>query len=283
MNKIIFIADFFVEEVAGGGELNNDELVNLLRERGHEVIKYKSRAIKPSLLNAFDANTKFIISNFIQLPEESKRIFETNKNYVIYEHDHKYVKTRNPADYKDFIAPKEEIINYDFYKNAMAVLCQSNFHASIVKKNLNLENIISLSGNLWTEKSLNLMNEISQKEKQPRCSIMQSTNWHKNTDGAIAVCKKQNWEYTLIPYSGYENFLNQLGENGKFVFLPKTPETLSRIVVEARMMGMSVITNKLVGATREDWFSLKGEDLIELMVNKRQEIPKTLEEILLNE
>ena len=117
MNKIIFIADFFVEEVAGGGELNNDELVNLLRERGHEVIKYKSRAIKPSLLNAFDANTKFIISNFIQLPEESKRIFETNKNYVIYEHDHKYVKTRNPADYKDFIAPKEEIINYDFYKN----------------------------------------------------------------------------------------------------------------------------------------------------------------------
>jgi hypothetical protein len=49
------------------------------------------------------------------------------------------------------------------------------------------------------------------------------------------------------------------------------------------MMGMSVVTNKLVGATREDWFSLKGEDLIELMVNKRQEIPKTLEEILLNE
>jgi hypothetical protein len=74
-----------------------------------------------------------------------------------------------------------------------------------------------------------------------------------------------------------------LGENGKFIFLPKTPETLSRIVVEARMMGMSVVTNKLVGATREDWFSLKGEDLIELMVNKRQEIPKTLEEILLNE
>ena len=38
------------------------------------------------------------------------------------------------------------------------------------------------------------------------------------------------------------------------------------------MMGMSVVTNDLVGASREDWFKFKGEELIDFMVDKRVEI-----------
>ena len=64
------------------------------------------------------------------------------------------------------------------------------------------------------------------------------------------------------------------------IFFPKTPETLSRIVVEARMMGMSVVTNNLVGATKEDWFSLKGAELIEVMKEKRESITSTVLEKL---
>ena len=56
------------------------------------------------------------------------------------------------------------------------------------------------------------------------------------------------------------------------MFLPKTPETLSRIIVEARMAGMSVTTNNNVGASKEDWFKLKGKELIEKMRDKKPEI-----------
>jgi hypothetical protein len=38
------------------------------------------------------------------------------------------------------------------------------------------------------------------------------------------------------------------------------------------MMGMSVVTNNKIGATKEKWFKLKGEELIELMYDKKQEI-----------
>ena len=31
--KIVFIADFFVEDVRGGGELNNQELIKILKQR----------------------------------------------------------------------------------------------------------------------------------------------------------------------------------------------------------------------------------------------------------
>ena len=63
-------------------------------------------------------------------------------------------------------------------------------------------------------------------------------------------------------------------------FFPKTPETLSRVVVEARMMGMSVIVNKMIGATREPWYELKGYELIEYMHAKKIAIKEIVVESL---
>ena len=39
------------------------------------------------------------------------------------------------------------------------------------------------------------------------------------------------------------------------------------------MMGLKVITNGLVGATKEEWFKYKGSELVDVMRAKRQEIP----------
>ena len=280
MNKVIFIADFFADEVPGGGELNNQQLIEILRKRGVDVLEIKSQNVSPQFLQEQNKNTKFIIANFIGLTEENKSLLKLEKEYIIYEHDHKYVKTRNPADYKDFIAPKDQIINFEFYKNSKAILCQSDFHANIVRANLNLDNIKSVGGNLWSHDILDFMYKISLNKKQATCAIMSSDNWHKNTPDAIKLCKIKGWKYDLIPRSDYQHFLTRLGKSKKFVFLPKTPETLSRIVVEARMMGLSVVTNNLVGATKEDWFKLKGIDLIDIMVGKRKEIPDLVQKVL---
>jgi len=280
MNKIIFVADFFANEIAGGGELNNQELIDILRERDSHVLEVKGNRLTPEFISECSKKVKFIVANFVMLSRESKTMLENDREYIIYEHDHKYVKSRNPANYDNFIAPKSEIINFNFYKNAKAVLCQSQFHADIVESNLKLDNIISLGGNLWSEDSLETMLSMSKVDKKPTCAIMSSTNWHKNTADAIKLCKAKQWEYDVIPTCGYMEFLLRLGESDKFVFLPKTPETLSRIAVEARMMGLSVITNNMVGATKEDWFSLKGEELIEVIKNKRIEIPNIVTELL---
>ena len=277
MNKIIFVADFFANEVPGGGELNNQELIEILRGRDTHVLEVKSNRLTPEFISECSKKVKFIVANFAMLPEESKTMLENDREYIIYEHDHKYVRSRNPANYDNFIAPKSEIINFSFYKNAKAVLCQSKFHADIVESNLKLDNIVSLGGNLWSEDSLEIMLSMSKVDKKPTCAIMSSTNWHKNTADAIKLCKTKQWDYDIIPPCSYMEFLLRLGESEKFVFLPKTPETLSRITVEARMMGLSVVTNSLVGATKEDWFSLKGEELIEFIKNKRIEIPNIVE------
>ena len=274
--NMLFIADFFADQINGGGELNNAVLMELLFSRGYEIRRVNSHQV-----NHLDIlyNNNIIVSNFVNLSEENKREIQ-NKNYIIYEHDHKYLTNRNPGIYEEYQAPEEDIINRDFYENATAVLCQTGFHADILKKNLNIKNVINISGNLWSEEHLQLLEEMSKVEKIDKCAIMNSTTSHKNTREAISYCGALGLDYVLIEPSPPSVFLRELGKHKTLVFLPKTPETLSRIVVEARMMGMSTRITKNIGAMHEEWFSKKGADLVNIMRKKRKEIPDFVENSL---
>ena len=277
MKKIVFISDFFLNDVVGGGELNDHELTQLIAER-NTIVKMQSHLVTVDFLKQHK-ECFFIISNFVNLNYVCRK-YLFDLEYIIYEHDHKYLKDRNPAKYRNFKADTSDIVNYHFYKNAKKVICQSNFHKDIMKKNLNLDNIISVSGNIWSKSVLDKLRVLSQNEKKDACSILHSNIWHKNTHGAIEYCNKKNLEYDLIQSQDYETFLTLLSTNDKFIFLPKTPETLSRVVVEARMLGCKVITNSLVGASKEPWFHLKGLELVDYMDNKRDEIVTIIENII---
>ena len=278
--KIAFLADLFVEDgINGGGELNNEELIKILIAKGNQVEKKRSHLVEENFLKK-NTNSSFIIANFVNLSKPCIEFLINKCSYTIYEHDHKYLPGRDPGIYENFLAPKDSIINYQFYKHANAVLCQSSFHLEIVKKNLMLDNLVNLSGNIWTLKSLDYMEKISESPKEDKCSIMNSRIEHKNTKDAVLYCEHKNLQYQLIENSNYNKFLSDLGSNKTFVFFPKTPETLSRVVVESRMMGMSAITNNRIGATQEEWFSLKGPPLIEFMRDKRNKITNTIESVL---
>tara|TARA_R100000008_G_scaffold21543_1_gene11336 strand:+ start:14705 stop:16336 length:1632 start_codon:yes stop_codon:yes gene_type:complete len=269
--KVFYISDFFVDDVLGGGELNDNELLKILEKSGFEISKMRSHAITQKILSD-NQKCFFIVSNFCNLSQGAKRWLIKNGRYIIYEHDHKYIFTRNPADYDEYRAPQSQLRNFSFYKNAQKILVQSSFHKEIMEKNLDLRNIINVSGNLWSLESLELLRELSKLEKKDSCSILQSSIGHKNTADAIKYCEIKGISYDLVSGDKYEDFLRKLGSNKKFIFFPKTTETLSRVVVEARMMGMSVLTNNLVGASFEDWFHMKGEQLIDYLAEKRKEI-----------
>jgi hypothetical protein len=279
MNKIIFIADYFSNEIAGGGELNNDELINILNNLGYNIQKINSRNCSYDYVKS-NKDCFFIVANFVQLHKACIEFITNNCKYIIYEHDHKYLITRNPAIFPNYIAPKNQIINESFYTKAVAVLCQSIFHKNIIKNNLENVNLINLGGNIWPVNTLNMLENLCNNSKEDTCAIMESNNWHKNTAGAIKYCEVKNLPYKLIPNLKYEDFLQELSKNKKLVFFPQTPETLSRLVVESRMLNLSVIINDKVGASYEDWFNIKGIELIKLMKDKRISITKTVQELM---
>jgi len=274
--SIIFIEDFFKSEINGGGEQYNHELIKIFKS----FVKH----IKSADVTEIDLRwheDPLIVSNFVLLPKCMKDYIIQRGNYVILEHDHKYIKSRNPANYPNFQVPANEIINLDFYKHAQAVFCQTDLQAKIMKQNLKLDNIVNLSGNIWSNEILNLLEQLSTVEKNGKCAIMNSNNWHKNTSGAVEYCKKNALEYVLINNLPSIKFLETLSKFSKLIFFPQTPETCSRIVLEARMMNLGVVLNKLVGAAGEPWFNLKGVDLINKVRNDRQRIADKIMEALI--
>lgn len=278
MNNIVYISDFFHHEILGGGELNDQELIFQINKKlNHEILKIKSANVTLKHLNK---NNKFIISNFVNLSEDCKQFLSKNCNYIIYEHDHKYIRNRNPAIYNDYLAPKEEITNFQFYKNSKTIFCQSELHKNIIYKNLNLNNIFNLSGNLWSDDVLNYINSINNNHKNDKFAILCSPSSHKNTNETINYCNYKNYKFDLVSDPDYITFLKKLSYNKGLVFLPKTPETLSRLAVEARMLNMQTICNKNVGATYEDWYSLKGRELVDFMFKKKQTIVEVVLEKL---
>lgn len=277
MSKIVFLADVYAEQHCGGGELSNQELISLLRKKEHEVLATHTSQVKVEFLEKVERDVKFIIANFLGLSEDVKKYLQENFEYVIYEHDHKYLTSRDPSVFSDYLAPESEVINKDFYASARAVFCQSKLHKEVATKNLKLDNIHSVGGNLWDDKTLHLLENLNKKNKKDKYSIWDSSNPIKNTALTVAYCIRKGLPYELVGNLSYNQFLNKITDNDKFIFLPQTLETLCRVAVECRMSGMTVITNSKIGAAKEDWFKLKGKDLIDYMANRKHEICELVE------
>ena len=63
--KISFIADFFADQVNGGGELNNEEAILLLSKRGHHVERVHSQRVTPEYIQQNKDNRFLICSKSI--------------------------------------------------------------------------------------------------------------------------------------------------------------------------------------------------------------------------
>ena len=280
--NIIYISDFFVDQIAGGGELVDDCLMKHLTSRGFSVSRVNSDKADPVFLQKNKDNF-FIVSNFVRLEEQSKRILESAR-YMIYEHDHKYILERDPSPYKDFIVPQDRLCNLSFYRNAQAVVCQSKLHAEVARKNIKSSNIVSAGCTLWSQKHLDILRKHLGAEKTDKAAVLDSDNRVKGKFPAIDLCTRKNIDYELIKSPDYDNFIQQLSTKKSLVFFSQVLESFCRLVVEARILGCKLITNKMNGCTSEKWFgAFKGAKLLEHVESKQVEVVDKVVSIIENE
>jgi hypothetical protein len=272
MKNIVFISDFFVKHVNGGAEIYDNVLIQELKKKT-KVAMFQSHEFDLKHLDFYLSHDyNFIISNFVNLSKEViKRLQSIGDRYIIIEHDHKYLKNRNPSDFKDFKAPQQFIVNKSFYSLAKKVFCQSEKHRSVIQQNLKIDNLVSLSCSLWSKEQLDLIRD-SITEKNDRAYVMNDKNPIKGVEKSIKLCDAKGIPYDLIDKLPHEEFIKKLAKYDKFVFFPKTLETFSRVILEARMLGCKLVTNNLNSCTYESWFKLyKGEALIDF-VDKQRDI-----------
>ena len=269
MKEIVFLADFYTDVIRGGAEIVNEILIEGLEQRGYKVTKLESTKTDVGVLKRYK-NKILIVGNFVLLEKEPLDYLKT-LNYIIFEQDHKYLKTRDPSNFKDYIAPPSEIIHRDLYNNAIAVFCQSKIHSTVVKQNLGIQHVVNLGCSMWSDTELQALKRASLLPKNKKCAVLESGNRIKGTRQAIVYCNEKKLEYNLIHSRDYAEFVGQLATHDSLVFFPQVLESFCRLVVEARMLNCKLHTNRNNGCTSEDWFAnYKGTELIEYVADQRE-------------
>ena len=187
MKKLVFISDFFVDQVSGGGEICDDILTSFFTKENIKVIKFNSHLIIDKHIKLYrSCGFEFLVSNFCNLNEQAKQeLIKHPGCYSIMEHDHKYLSTRDPSVFKNYLAPPQYIINRAFYANAKTIFAQSKIHKEVIENNLKIHNVVNLGMSLWTDKQLAVIEKNINNTKQQNHSIVNSTNPTKNTQDNV--------------------------------------------------------------------------------------------------
>jgi len=246
----------------GGAEFCNDALMNSLKHRFTFDCR-KSETITPQFIQD-NKDCFFIIANFFLLREECKKEL-ANTTYAIFEHDHKYIKSNNPSLYKDFLAPESQIQNKEFYQNALAAICQSRKHSEVVQKNLLLGNVVNSAGNIWTDWQLEILEKNLNADKTIEFAILNSQNKNKGMFAAIEFCRSNNLPFEYLNGAPFDKYIENISRIKHLVFFPQWLESYSRLAIEARILGCKLVTNSLLGAASEDYFKLKGKELLDFI------------------
>lgn len=263
MKKIIFVADFFEDQIIGGAEKNDANLINFFKNKNLLEQKINSQDVTVEFLKDKKDYCVFVVSNFSFLKTEPKRFLSDYCKYIIYEHDYKFCKSRNPIFYKDFLAPIEHLTNVNFYKNAVKVVTLSKLHYDIFEKNLKISNLENIKCSLFSEDSLDFLLNLVHKDKKNECGIIDYKNPLKNTNLCVAYAKKNNLNFSLFSDNDYYEFLNKMSNYKKLILMPGHPEPTPRVAVEAKILGIKIVANKnLIGVSHEEWWSLEKEELI---------------------
>ena len=277
---IVFVSDLFTNEVPNGGaEVCNEELINLL-SKDNNLLKLHSYKLSDSFLEA-NPNSLYILGGFLLAPKEALSSLES-MNYIIYEHDHKYLLNRNPAAFREYVSPRENIIFESLYENANLVVCQSKLHQEIIKKNLpSLSNLYNAGCSLWGDR-LEKFNKISEKANQTKSktAILQNHLINKGQDLAQEYCNNLGIQYDLISANNSIELYEILSRYETLVFLPRTPETFSRVFLEAKLAGCKVVTNNLIGALSEEYDWKCRDSILDRLKHKEDELVRVISSLL---
>jgi hypothetical protein len=271
--------DFFFSEFQGGAELNAETLANSLKQNGAEIELINSSRVTIEFMQQ-RINDVFVFGNFVLLSEESKNFAINNLTYLIYEQDHKYLKTRNPIFFPNFKAPKHMLCNIDFFKGAKKNLFLTKLSKDVFVDNTGLDNVHNLGCSIWSKKDLNVMRQLCNSEKVDKVAVLDSDNPIKKRAKTVEYCEKNNLSFELIKDKNYHKFLEKLSRYKKFIFFTGHLETCARILVEAKMLNVEVsYQKKLIGAASEPWFKLSGLELIDEVEKICEEMPIKVMEI----
>ena len=104
-----------------------------------------------------------------------------------------------------------------------------------MQRNLLLNNIVSLSGNIWTEDALAVLRNNLNTPKSIKYGILYSHNKNKGMPTAVHFCQQHNLEFEYIQEQPFPDFIANIAKVETLIFFPQWLETYNRFSIESRI------------------------------------------------
>jgi glycosyltransferase involved in cell wall biosynthesis len=266
-DKIIFVADLFSEDYAGGAELTTEALIS---KNPINTVKILSRNLNMQIMQQY-ADCVWVFGNFASLDFNLIPAIATNLRYVILEYDYKFCKYRSVEKHLIETGSQCDCHDREIGKLVSAFYYASDhiFWMSLEQRSRYLERFPFLSDKKTTVLSSvfsdNFFEKISSinsdKRKRDGWIVLGSKSWIKGADDAESWCKENGKKYEIVWDIPYEKMLDKFSIAEGFVYLPKGGDTCPRMVIEAKLLGCSIVTNSNVQHATEEWFQSAPDDI----------------------
>ena len=271
---LLYIADYFTEDLNGGAEQSDAAMLQAL-SNWQPVWKLRCRQLKASTIKEWlnEPTHVVLLGNCTQLSQEScEALCGYVGRYCLIEHDHHYLQGCNPCIHPGGVAPISQWANQELFQNAQAVFCQSSLHKQCIIKNTTRTRVVNLGCNFWDNHWLKTLEQLRQIKKKDFVAVQSSQASIKNSSGAIKWCRDNQQRAELIPSLPYPLFLQALSQAKALAFFPLWVESFSRLSMEAALMGLQIHGNANIGVLHESWFmqhqtssGIWAEDLIDTL------------------
>lgn len=118
----------------------------------------------------------------------------------------------------------------------------------------------------FSEENMLLMDRLKSKKKNDKYAIIDGKGgWHTQAKGikeSIEYAKENNLSFDLIKTETHKEMLNLLSEYKGLISMPIIHDTCPRITIEAKFMGLEVITNEMSQHTTELWWQMQTDDAV---------------------
>jgi len=260
--EIIFVADMFTSDYAGGAEMTTDTLID---SSPLSVFRIHSKDVNMEVLEK-GVKKYWIFGNFSQLDMNLIPSIVSNMKYSILEYDYKYCRYRSPEKHLF-----SENTPCDCHNQIHGKIISAFFHGArslwwMSEKQMEKhhtvfpfleENENTVLSSVFNEGFFAFIKDLKKKyENQERKGwvVLGSTSWVKGAQKAEDWCKKHNKEYEVVWNLPYREVLDKLAQAKGFVYLPLGSDTCPRMVIEAKLLGCELYLNEYVQHRDEIWF-----------------------------
>jgi glycosyltransferase involved in cell wall biosynthesis len=286
---IIFVADMFVEDYAGGAEMTTEALISSATDLN--VQKLRSQEITMALLQQ-GVNAHWIFGNMSGLKPDLIPSIIGNLSYSILEYDYKFCQYRSiekhlhetgkPCDCDNELHGK---MISAFFHAAKSIWWMSEEQEKRYLERFPFlaENPRCVLSSVFDDKffqAVNIFASTVNDEDRKGWVVLGSNSWIKGAGAAEQYCKNNNLEYEIVWGLPHEELLAKLAAAEGFVYLPLGGDTCPRMVIEARALGCKLALNDNVQHKDEEWFAGEELDMLSYLYAARERFWTAIKQIM---